>query len=58
MIRVLFLFFILFFVFWAAIQGARYLTGKEVLALTKSVGYAILCSSLAIAVMFILVVLF
>jgi len=58
MIRVLFLFLFLFFVFWLSIQGFRHLTGKQALALTKIAGISIICSSLAIAVMFILVILF
>lgn len=58
MIRVLFLFLFLAFMFGAVIQGARYLTGKQALALTKITGLAILASSLALVVMFGLVVLF
>lgn len=58
MIRVLFLFMILFFVFWTIIQGARYVTGKQLLALTKIAGYSIISASLAMIVMFVLVVLF
>ena len=58
MIRVLFLFVVLFIVFFAVIQGSRYLTGKQALALTKIAGLSIICASLAIVVMFGLVVLF
>ena len=58
MIRVLFLFLILALFFGAVIQGARYLNGKQALALTKITGLAILSSSLALVVMFGLVVLF
>lgn len=58
MVRVLFLFVVLFIVFFALIQGSRYLTGKQALALTKIAGLSIICSSLALLVMFGLVVLF
>lgn len=58
MIRVLFLFVVLFFVFWLIIQGSRYMTGKQALALTKIAGYSIICASLALLVMFGLVLLF
>ncbi len=58
MIRILFLFAILFAIFWVIIQGARYMTGKDALALTKIAGLSIICSSLALVVMFGLVVLF
>jgi hypothetical protein len=58
MVRVLFLFVVLFIAFFAVIQGSRYLTGKQALALTKIAGLSIICSSLAIAVMFGLVILF
>lgn len=58
MIRVFILFLFLFGLFWVAIQGARYMTGKQALALTKIAGYSILASSLALVVMFGLVILF
>jgi hypothetical protein len=58
MIRVIFLFVVLFSVFWGAIQGFRYITGKQALALTKIAGYSIICSSLALLVMFGLVIIF
>ncbi len=58
MIRVFALFVILVILFWAVIQGARHMTGKQALALTKIAGYSIICSSLAIVVMFGLVILF
>jgi len=58
MIRVLFLFVVLFAIFWGAIQGVRYMTGKHALALTKIAGYSIICTSLALLVMFGLVIVF
>ena len=45
-------------VFWLLIAGARKLSGKEALALTKIAGLSILASSLALVVMFGLVILF
>jgi hypothetical protein len=58
MIRVIFLFVLLFAVFWGAIQGFQYMTGKKALALTKIAGYSIISASLALIVMFGLVILF
>lgn len=58
MIRVLFLFAVLFVVFWAVIQGSRHLTGKQALGLTKTAGLSIICACLALMAMFGLVVLF
>jgi len=58
MIRVFFLFVVLFIVFGALIQGFRVMTGKRALVLTKIAGYSILASSLALLVMFGLVILF
>ena len=58
MVRVLFIFVVLFVLFFALIYGSRYLTGKQALALTKITGLAILSSSLALLVMFGLVILF
>jgi hypothetical protein len=58
MIRVILLFVVLFIAFVAAIYGFRFMTGKQALALTKIAGYSILASSLALLVMFGLVILF
>lgn len=58
MMRVVLLFLVLAVLFGAVIQGVRYLNGKQALALTKITGLAILSSSLALAVMFGLVILF
>ena len=58
MMRVVLLFLVLAVLFGAVIQGFRYLNGKQALALTKITGLAILSSSLALAVMFGLVILF
>ena len=58
MIRVIFLFLVLFAFFWILIAGARKLSGKEALALTKIAGLSILVSSLVLVIMFGLVILF
>jgi hypothetical protein len=58
MIRVVFAFVVLFVLFFAGIKLAQKMTGKEALALTKIVGYSILCSVLTISVLVGLVILF
>jgi hypothetical protein len=58
MIKVLFAFVVLFMVFYSVITLARKMTGKEALALTKILGYSILCSLLTIAVLISIVVIF
>ena len=58
MIRVILLFVLLFVLFWAIISIARKMSGREALALTRIVGYSIICSSLALLAMVGLVILF
>jgi hypothetical protein len=58
MIKVLLAFVVLFILFFMGITFARNMTGKEALALTKMLGYSILCSLLTIAVLISIVVLF
>ena len=58
MIKVVFAFVVLFVLFFTGITLARNMTGKEALALTKMLGYSILCSLLTIAVLISIVVLF
>lgn len=58
MIRVYLAFVLLALLFGFGIKMFRSLTGKEKLALTKVVGYSILCSVLSIAVLFCIVILF
>jgi hypothetical protein len=58
MIRVVFAFVVLFVLFFAGITLVRNMTGKEVLALTKMLGYSILCSLLTLAVLISIVVIF
>ena len=58
MIRVILLFIVLAALVWAGILGVQKLTGRQALDLTKAAVYAIISSSVAIALMFILVILF
>ncbi len=58
MIRVIFLFIILSVLTWAAIVGVQKMSGKQALDLTKAGVFAIISSSVALALMFILVELF
>jgi hypothetical protein len=58
MIKVVLAFVLLFVLFFAGITLARNMTGKEALALTKMLGYCILCSLLTISALISIVVLF
>jgi len=58
MAKVILAFLILFILFFMGITFARNMTGKEALALTKMLGYSILCSLLTIAVLISIVVIF
>jgi hypothetical protein len=58
MIRVILLFLVLTALVWGGILGVQKLTGKQALSLTKAGMYAIISSTLAIVLMFILVILF
>jgi hypothetical protein len=58
MIRVIFLFLILTALVWLGILGVQKMSGKQALDLTKAALYAIISSSVAIVLMFILVILF
>jgi hypothetical protein len=58
MIRVIFLFAVLTAIVWAGLIGVQKLNGKQALDLTKAGVYAIISSSVAIALMFILVEIF
>jgi hypothetical protein len=58
MIKVLLACVVLFVLFFMGIKFAQKMTGKEALALTKIVGYSILCSVLTISVLIGLVILF
>jgi hypothetical protein len=58
MIRVVFLFVVLTAIVWGGILGVQKLTGKQALDLTKAGMYAIISSTVAIVLMFVLVMLF
>jgi hypothetical protein len=58
MIRVIFLFLVLTALVWAGILGVQKLTGKQALDLTKAGVYAIISSTVAIMLMFVLVTIF
>lgn len=58
MIRVVLLFVILTALVWGGILGVQKMTGKQALDLTKAAVYAIISSSVAMILMFGLVILF
>jgi hypothetical protein len=58
MIRVIFLFLVLTALIWGGILGVQKLTGKQALDLTKAGMYAIISSTVAIMLMFVLVTIF
>ena len=58
MVRVVLLFIVLTALVWGGILGVQKLTGKQALDLTKTAVYAIISSSVAFVLMFILVELF
>ncbi len=58
MIRVIFLFLILTALTWIGILGVQKMSGKQALDLTKAAVYAIISASVAMLLMFGLVILF
>jgi hypothetical protein len=58
MIRVIFLFLVLTALVWAGILGVQKITGKQALDLTKAGMYAIISSTVAVVLMFVLVTIF
>jgi hypothetical protein len=58
MIKVLLFFVLIFVLFFLGIKTLRNITGKEALALTKIVGYSIVCAILTVAVLISIVVIF
>jgi hypothetical protein len=58
MINAILAFVLLCVLFFMGIKFAQKMTGKEALALTKIVGYSILCAVLSIAVLVGIVILF
>jgi hypothetical protein len=58
MIRVILLFLVLTALVWGGILGVQKMTGKQALDLTKAAVYAIISSTVAIVLMFVLVTIF
>jgi len=58
MIRVVLLFLIITAIIWAGILGFQKMSGAQAMNLTKGLFYATISSSVAVALMFILVELF
>lgn len=58
MFKVILAFIVVFVLFFLGIKTIRNITGKEALALTKILGYSILCTLLTIAVLISIVVIF
>jgi hypothetical protein len=58
MIKVFLFFVLIFALFFLGIKTIRNITGKEALALTKIVGYSIVCAILTVAVLISIVVIF
>jgi hypothetical protein len=58
MIKVLLFFVFIFVLFFLGITTLRNITGREALALTKMIGYSILCAILTVAVLISIVVIF
>lgn len=58
MIKILLAFILAFAVCYFGIDGYRKLTGKEKWALTKLIGYSIICATLAICFLVAIVILF
>jgi hypothetical protein len=58
MIKIGLVFIFIFTLFFVGIQVAQKMTGKEALALTKAVGYSIVCTVLAVSVLISVVILF
>jgi hypothetical protein len=58
MIRLVLAFAVAFAICYFGIKGFRDLTGKDKWALTKLVGYSIICALLAVGLLTLIVVLF
>ncbi len=58
MIRVIFLFLILAVLCYLGIKATEKMTGQQLVKLTKIAGYVIISSSLAMVLMFAMVILF
>jgi hypothetical protein len=58
MIKIILAFFIAFGICYFGIKGYRDLSGKDKWALTKLIGYSVLCSFTAIVLLMLIVILF
>jgi hypothetical protein len=58
MIKIILAFLFVFFMCYFGIQGYRDLSGKDKWALTKLIGYSILCALTAIVLLILIVILF
>ena len=58
MIKIILAFLFVFFMFYFGIKGYRDLSGKDKWALTKLLGYSILCAFTAIVLLMLIVILF
>ena len=58
MIRVIILFLVLSVLCYLGIKAAEKMTGQQLIKLTKIAGYVIISSSLAIVLMFLMVIFF
>ena len=58
MFKVVLAFVLIFVLFFLGIKTVRNLTGKEALALTKILGYSIICAVLTVSVLISIVVIF
>lgn len=58
MIRVILFFLFISLAVGVGITAVRHMTGKELWSLSKTIGFSLLCGSIALAIMVGLVVLF
>ncbi len=58
MIKIILAFLVAFGICYFGIKGYRDLTGKDKWALTKLMGYSILCAVIAIAILISIVIVF
>ncbi len=58
MIKIILAFLVAFGICYFGIKGYRDLTGKDKWALTKLIGYSILCAVIAIAILISIVIVF
>ena len=58
MFKVLLFFVLIFVLFFLGIKTIRNITGKDALALTKILGYSIVCAVLTVSVLISIVVIF